>query len=255
MRTFLSLSLALSLSAFLPPGSAHGAQVTRIDARTLHLEGEIANGDAAQLEKLYAPGTALLKVHSPGGNSEEAMRMGRFIHARKLDLEIDRGCASSCANYLFPAARRKIIPAGAVLGYHGTAYLTELAGEDSLRSQLAASGMTPDAVAKALPSMLDYVRRIAKQEGEFAAEIGVNPQFYRDFKTVAERGETLDRQYAAQHATFLWWPAADRLAACYGIGGVSDQARPVALASTGHAFETRRALLLVGDQALPACHP
>jgi hypothetical protein len=249
MRTFLSLSL----SSFLLLGTAHGAQITRVDARTLHLDGEIASGDAARLERMYAPGTALLKVHSPGGNSEEAMRMGRFIHARKLDLEIDRGCASSCANYLFPAAAHKTIPSGAVLGFHGTAYLTDLAGEESMRAQLSANGMAPKAVAKALPSMLDYVRRLARQEGEFAADIGVNPQFYRDFKTVAEHGEALDQQYAPQHATFLWWPAAQRLAQCYGVDNVTDQARPPALASTGHAFETRRALLLVGDQALPAC--
>jgi hypothetical protein len=249
MRTFLSLSL----SSFLLLGSAHAAQITRVDARTLHLDGEIDRGDAARLEKMYAPGMTLLKVHSPGGNSEEAMLMGRFIHARKLDLEIDRGCASSCANYLFPAAHHKTIPAGAVLGYHGTAYLTELAGAEEMREQLTASGMTPDAVAKALPSMKDYVQRLAKQEGEFAAYIGVDPQFYRDFKTVAEHSDAIERQYAQQHATLLWWPDTQRLAQCYGVRDVSDQARPAELASTGHAFETRRALLLVGDQALPAC--
>lgn len=243
----------LFLASCLLTAGAHAAEVTRVDERTLYFNGSIVAGDAAKLAQAYAPGTTLLRVTSVGGSSEEAMIMGRFIHDKGLDIEVVRGCASSCANYLFPAARHKTITAGAILGYHGTMHLTELAGVDSLREDLTASGMTPAEVEKQLPGMRDDVVRIAKMESDFTAYIGIKPQFYRDFKTVAEKGEALDQQYAAQKATFLWWPSAKRLEQCYGIRDVTDQARPAALETTGHSFVTKGAWLLVGDQFLPAC--
>lgn len=243
----------LFLSSCLLAAGVHAAEIKRVDAHTIHFEGSITAGDAAKLQQAWAPGTTLLRVTSVGGSSEEAMIMGRFIHDKGLDLEVVRGCASSCANYMFPAARRKTITAGAILGYHGTAYLTELAGVESLRQDLLAGGLTPDEVGKQLPGMRDDVVRIAQMEKEFTSYIGVKPQFYRDFKTVAEKGDALDQQYAAQKATFLWWPSAQRLAQCYGIRDVNDQARPAALESTGHTFVTKGAFLLVGDQFLAAC--
>jgi len=115
---------------------------------------------------MYAPGTTLLKVHSPGGDSDEGILLGRFIHARQLDLEIDRGCGSSCANYMFPAARHETIPPGAVLAYHGTMFLTDLAGEKEMREQLTASGMPPDEVAKHLPGFVAHNKHVARMETE-----------------------------------------------------------------------------------------
>lgn len=251
MKFTACLSALLALSALLP--AARAAEITRIDAGTLHFEGKIERGDAARLEKMYAPGTTLLKVHSPGGESEEGILLGRFIHARQMDLEIDRGCASSCANYMFPAARHKTIPPGAVLAYHGTMILTELAGEEGMREQLAGSGLKPEELEKALPELLAYTRRAANMETELGNALGIDLQFYRDFKTVAEKGEALDHQYEAQQASFLWWPSARRLAQCYGIRDVSDQGRPAELDGVGYVFDAKRKLLLVGDQNLPAC--
>jgi hypothetical protein len=250
MRTLLSL---FSLSSCLLLANAHGAEITRIDAHTLLLKGGIERGDDAKLKQMYAPGTTLLKVRSIGGNSETAMLMGNFIHDKNLDLEVEAGCASSCANYLFPAARHKTIPAGAVLAFHGTAYLTALAGETEMRSQLSASGMPADQVEKELPAMVEYTKRLARLESEFAARIGVNPQFYRDFKTIAENADPIEKQYASKHADFLWWPSSERLAACYGIRGVTDLGRPAALDSVGHAFHEKPAMVLLGDQPLPRC--
>ena len=252
MKFSTCLSALLALSALLP-AAGHAAEITRIDARTLHFEGGIERGDAARLAQMLTPGTTLLKVHSAGGSSEEGILLGRIIHARHLDLEIDRGCGSSCANYMFPAARHKTIPPGAVLAYHGTMYLTDLAGEKNLREQLTAGGIPPAEVEKQVPGLLANNKRIAKMESEFTAEIGVNPQFYRDFRTVAEQGDALEAQYQAQQPNFLWWPSARRLAQCYGIRDVNDQGRPAQLDSVGHFLEAKRNLLLVGDQALPAC--
>lgn len=252
MKLTACLSTLLALSSLLP-AAAHAAEVTRIDAKTLHFEGKIEKGDAAKLEAMYAPGTTLLKVHSPGGESDEGILLGRFIHAKGLDLEIDRGCGSSCANYMFPAARHKKIPPGAVLAYHGTMILTDLAGAKEMREQLTASGMPPAEVEKHVPEFVAHNKRVARMETEFAAAIGVNLQFYRDFKTVAEHGDAVYAKYEGQHPNFLWWPSARRMAQCYGIRDVNDQGRPAELDSVGHYFDAERKLLLVGDQDLAAC--
>ncbi|CAH0288345.1 hypothetical protein SRABI118_03994 [Massilia sp. Bi118] len=253
MRTLLSL---FSLSSCLLLANAHGADITRIDAHTLLLKGAIERGDDAKLEKMYTPGTTLLKVRSVGGDSEAGILMGSFIHDKNLDLEVVGGCASSCANYLFPAARHKTIPAGAVLGFHGTLTLTALAGKEEMRRQFTASGMPPDEVEKQLPVMVEYVNRIARMESEFVARIGVNPQFYRDFKTIAENADAVEKQYASKQVEPLWWPSSERLAACYGVRGVTDLGRPAALDSVGHALDETHGqlhLLLLGDQPLPRC--
>lgn len=250
MRTLLPL---FSLSSCLLLATAHSAEITRIDAHTLLLKGGIERGDDAKLKQMYAPGTTLLKVRSVGGDSEAAILMGSFIHDKNLDLEVEVGCASSCANYLFPAARHKFIPAGAVLGFHGTMYLTALAGAEEMRKQMVASGMLPDEVEKQLPGMVEYINRIARLESEFTARIGVSPQFYRDFKTVAENADAVEKQYASKDVQFLWWPSSERLASCYGVRGVTDLGRPAALDSVGHALDDKHHLVLLGDRPLPRC--
>lgn len=242
---------AMALSACLL-GAAHAAEITRTNPTTLRLYGEIQPGDAAALAKLYTPQTTLLVVRTGGGNAEEGLKLGRFIHDHTLDLEVDTTCASSCANYLFPAARRKVIDPGAVLGFHGTLLLTAEGGAAEVRRQLQGSGIPPAQLDAQVADMTAYVARIATLERAYARDLKLDLRFYQDFKTVAEYSDTLAGKVEGAD-TPLWWPSAQRLAACYGITGVEDKARPAGLDITGYVYRADRKMLLIGDRQLPAC--
>jgi len=60
-----------------------------------------------------------LIITSDGGSVEAGIELGRRVHDLGLDIEIAGYCLSSCANYVFTAARRKTIREGAVVAWHG----------------------------------------------------------------------------------------------------------------------------------------
>lgn len=59
-------------------------------------------------------------VESEGGDVREALVLANWIVDRGLDVEVRKMCASSCANYLFAAGRRKIIDDGGLVIWHGS---------------------------------------------------------------------------------------------------------------------------------------
>ena len=62
-----------------------------------------------------------LIVTSGGGEIGAGMRLGNWVLDHGLDVEVVQVCASSCANYVFTAGRRKIIDDGAIVLWHGSA--------------------------------------------------------------------------------------------------------------------------------------
>jgi hypothetical protein len=60
-----------------------------------------------------------VRVSTFGGDVESALVIAEFLFDHKIDLEVEGVCVSSCANYWFPAANRKIVPVGSYVGFHG----------------------------------------------------------------------------------------------------------------------------------------
>jgi hypothetical protein len=58
-------------------------------------------------------------LNSPGGAFFPAMATGKLIQAYQLDVEVEKICGSSCANYLFTAGRNKYLNRRSLLIYHG----------------------------------------------------------------------------------------------------------------------------------------
>lgn len=251
MRRILFLTSLLAATAASHAGAA---EITRVSPSTLLVTGELHTGDGAAFAKAWTPATTLVRVNLQGGNAPDGIQMARLIHEKKLDIEVDQLCASSCANYLFPAARHKVILPGAALALHGTMTLTAQSTDAELRSNMVNGGMPPAQADAMLPSFRAELQALAKSEAELAAALGVNPRFYDDFRIVAEKAEPIEQKFAAQKAVVLWWPSAQRLSQCYGIRDVEDRARPAELDTVGYAPKAHKPLLvLVGDQALPAC--
>lgn len=58
-------------------------------------------------------------VNSQGGNVESYLNIVENIQAIDFTLIISEYCLSSCANYLFPLAQRKIVLDNSIFGWHG----------------------------------------------------------------------------------------------------------------------------------------
>lgn len=74
-----------------------------------------------------------LVINARGGPIHVGQRLGLWVHERQLTLVVEGICLSSCANYVFTAAPRKIIRANAVVAWHGSAQQWSLieAAEDA----------------------------------------------------------------------------------------------------------------------------
>jgi len=109
------LALAASAGAQAPSASV------RREGDAIVFDGRIDQRSVASFLELLRADAAVrrLVVRSYGGLVGPAMDMGEAVHARGLDLEVDGACLSSCANYVFPAGRHKLLSGPAAVGWHG----------------------------------------------------------------------------------------------------------------------------------------
>jgi hypothetical protein len=159
-RPFLALALAALLAPGLHARQPLAARVDRV-GDSIVFTGQINPRSAARfLQLLQQPGVRRLVISSPGGNVAAALDMAEAIHAHQLDLSVPAACLSSCANYIFPAARRKTLGAPGVVGWHGNmAHVLYL--------QQAGRSQWP-------PADMREARQLARREAAFFRGIGVD---------------------------------------------------------------------------------
>lgn len=113
--------LAAALLAFCALAPAQEAQPVVVRAGTAILYSGRIDMDGARrfIELLRDPQVDRLVITSNGGLVLPALEMAEAMHARGLDIEVPSSCRSSCANYLFPAARRKVLGWPGAVAWHG----------------------------------------------------------------------------------------------------------------------------------------
>jgi hypothetical protein len=135
MRTMPILPVLVLLAACAATGpepeerAAPPARIQLADGVTVSREGErvryvgelTEEGFAALRQVSEGHPVRTLVITSAGGEINAGMDFGEWAFERRVDLEVDEICLSSCANYIFPAARNKLIRAGAVVAWHGSA--------------------------------------------------------------------------------------------------------------------------------------
>jgi hypothetical protein len=90
-----------------------------------------------------------VRLRSPGGDTYTGMAIGREIHRRHLDVEVDRRCISSCANYLFTAGRNKYLKSADHVQFHGSKLQPDIVASalaliEQGRQMLAGEDVPPD---------------------------------------------------------------------------------------------------------------
>ena len=84
----------------------------RLTDERLEYSGLITREANAGVFDLYAsadPKTHSLLIESQGGSADAGMELGTWIFDNGLEVEIDTYCFSSCANYVFPAGRTRLL--------------------------------------------------------------------------------------------------------------------------------------------------
>lgn len=164
MRT-LATSLSLSaLLAWAGPAVAQDPPTASVQVvgDALVFNGQINRRSAAEFLRLLRadPKITRLVIGSRGGNVTAALDMALAVHERQLDVEVPVACLSSCANYVFPAGRRKILGRPGAVAWHGNMthvlYLQQT-GQASWSDQ-----------------QIEGARQLAQREALFFRRIGVD---------------------------------------------------------------------------------
>lgn len=134
-----------------------------------------ANQRAFDLFSKARPRPAVLSIRSTGGVTDAGIELGRWVHAQGLTVKVMEFCFSSCANYVFPAARRKVVSNFAVIGYHGGLSSTSFELDDEQEAMLKTlPAEQRDALrAKLQQEVLKAVAPQAEEERRFFELIGV----------------------------------------------------------------------------------
>lgn len=125
------------------------------------LQGRI-DGDAAAraIALMQDARIRRLVITSGGGAVDAALDLAEAVHARGLDVEVPRACMSSCANYVLPAGRRKLLGRPGVVAWHGNmAHVLHL-------QRTGQAQWSEAEIAQA--------RRLAQREAAFYARLGVD---------------------------------------------------------------------------------
>lgn len=177
-RAVAWLAVLLAVAA-AGPASAAGDTVVRREGDAIVYRGVLdaeANGRVRDL--LAAGGIRLLDIGSGGGDIELGMDLGELVRRHALDVRVDGYCASSCANYVFPAGRRKLLPADAVVIWHGSAIQADAGSASMIDFDEVAQvrGRPLDEAEKAamIAGFAAYGRAMRARQAAFYAELGVD---------------------------------------------------------------------------------
>jgi len=170
----LSAILATSVQFAMAASSTH----VFIDNNELNYVGSLsqeANRQAFALFDSLPEKPAILSIRSKGGPTDAGMELGRWVHANGITVKVMEYCFSSCANYVFTAAPRKVVSNFAVVGYHGglssTSFTLDSGQEAGLMSLPAAQREI--ARAKLEQSIRESIAPQVEAERAFFSLIGV----------------------------------------------------------------------------------
>lgn len=119
-RIFLAAHVATAL--FSTCAYADEATQVGLENGELVYTGELVDDANQRLFALYDSldtKPSVLRIKSVGGVVDRGMDLAYWVHEHKLDVKVPDYCLSSCANYVFPAGRRKIVGNSAMVGFHG----------------------------------------------------------------------------------------------------------------------------------------
>ncbi len=116
-----ALSACANLSALTNPFTGgRSGECTLKAPETLTLTGSTDAKMLACIRPKNLGAVTIVKVNSPGGDVDSAMKIGNLLAPLRAEFIVDKQCNSSCANYFLPIARKITLHANALILLHGS---------------------------------------------------------------------------------------------------------------------------------------
>jgi hypothetical protein len=152
---------ALLLALAVPAHAQAPSTTVERAGEAIVFKGRIEGASAAKFrELLREPGVSRLVITSGGGLVDAALDMAEAVFDHGLDVEVPQSCLSSCANYVFPAGRKKRLGHARAVGWHGN-----MAHVLHLQQSGQARWSEPE---------MEDAKRLARREQAFFQRIGVD---------------------------------------------------------------------------------
>jgi hypothetical protein len=170
-----------------------------VQGDTLYYTGNFSKASSAAFDVAVAGvrrgQLTRLVISSGGGDTVEARHVGRWVRDMALVVEVDVICFSSCADYVFPAGRARVIRADAFVGWHGNErqfHVLAARTGVSVADQLAAippADVAPGPRAAFVQEALRSMAVTGKDEAAFYASLGLADAF-----AVCAVGDVLEKR-------------------------------------------------------------
>lgn len=172
----------------------------RVVGDTVYYTGNLSKASSAAFDAAVA-GLARgqvtrLVISSGGGDTVAGRHVGRWVWSMGLVVEVDAICFSSCADYIFPAGRARVIRTDAFVGWHGNerqfAVLAARRGvslADELR-RFVPKELSAEQQAVFYREISDSLKVTQVDETQFYAQLGLNDAF-----AVCAVGDELEKRF------------------------------------------------------------
>ncbi len=221
----------LLLAATPLPCSAE--TTVHLDGREILYHGGLTKKANEMVFDLYSQQRAkptTLTITSPGGPIDLGLELGEWIHKHNLNVKVYALCFSSCANYVFPAGRKKLLDEDAIVGFHGgptsetfETFSIEVAIQEApeqererLREEIEAS-------------FNSYIQVNTERESDFYRKLGISPKL----NTLGQ-----SEQYQELHQAYDGWVYTPGDMRTLGLSNVEvvDDPRPTELTNKPKVF-------------------
>lgn len=176
----ISIGLALMIFSFsLMIYSDKGVAVPQFIIQG-YISEETYNNFIMALEE--SPGIEEVVIKSTGGEIFSAIAIGQIIHKRKMTVSVKEFCISSCANYIFPAAAKKVISKDALIVYHGGAQQKNLLSDsinEVKHNNAKANAYNNDPLPESMRKLFE-IPELDDIASQIAIMIDVEKRYYRE---------------------------------------------------------------------------
>jgi len=208
--------------------SADGAMVRLIGGSTLcadmpALSDDAVNDFVEKISSLPNDGHPDVVIRSAGGKVDLGMAMGEAIQQRRASVYAFGFCGSSCANYVFLPAPRRVLLKDTLLVFHGGLYRSMLDNVDLTeegRGRTIASLSLQDRLLRGAgvdPEFFEWIEQL-NHDREWASSKCAGAQSVRSIvfssRELAAHGAKVEHDYGPQTRAEL-----DVLTKKYGING------------------------------------
>lgn len=226
----LCCSILLLVATPLP---CSAETTVHLDGREILYHGELSKEANERVFDLYSqqrtkPTT--LTITSPGGPIDLGLELGEWIHKHNLNIKVYDLCFSSCANYVFPAGRKKLLDEDAIVGFHGGP-TSQTFDTTSIEAALKdVPEHEQEKLREEIEASFDsYVQVNTERESEFYRKLGISPKL----NTLGQ-----SEQYQELHQAYDGWVYTPGDMRVLGLSNVEvvDDSRPSELTKKPKVF-------------------